>query len=61
MRSLLSRIDYGNKDIAAVGTPDPLIVGAANTLLEPGEEDTALSPTPLSPLTDGPGSHPGST
>ncbi|KND42911.1 MULTISPECIES: polyphosphate kinase 2 [Streptomyces] len=61
MRSLLSRIDYGNKDPEAVGTPDPLVVGAANTLLEPGEEDTALSPTPLSHRTDGPGSHPEST
>ena len=42
-------------------TPDPLIVGAADTLLEPGEEDTALSPTPLSHRTSGPGSHPEST
>ncbi|MFM9695992.1 polyphosphate kinase 2 [Streptomyces europaeiscabiei] len=61
MRSLLSRIDYTSKDPEAVGTPDPLIVGAANTLLEPGEEDTTLSPTPLSHRTSGPGSHPGST
>ncbi|MEU6179674.1 polyphosphate kinase 2 [Streptomyces coeruleorubidus] len=58
MRSLLSRIDYASKDREAVGTPDPLIVGAADTLLEPGEEDTALSPTPLSSGTDGPGKHP---
>ncbi|KFF99028.1 polyphosphate kinase 2 [Streptomyces europaeiscabiei] len=58
MRSLLSRIDYTSKDPEAVGTPDPLIVGAANTLLEPGEEDTTLSPTPLSHRTSGPGSHP---
>ncbi|MFF9774164.1 polyphosphate kinase 2 [Streptomyces sp. NPDC013978] len=58
MRSLLSRIDYASKDPEAVGTPDPLIVGAANTLLEPGEEDTTLSPTPLSPRTSGPGNHP---
>ncbi|MFJ8470063.1 polyphosphate kinase 2, partial [Streptomyces swartbergensis] len=41
------------------GTPDPLIVGAADTLLEPGEEDTALSPTPLASGADGPGKHPG--
>ncbi|MDX2524336.1 polyphosphate kinase 2 [Streptomyces europaeiscabiei] len=61
MRSLLSRIDYTSKDPEAVGTPDPLIVGAANTLLEPGEEDTTLSPTPLSHRTSGPGSHPEST
>lgn len=58
MRSLLSRIDYANKDSEAVGTPDPLIVGAADTLLEPGEEDTTLSPTPLSSGVEGPGRHP---
>jgi hypothetical protein len=59
MRSLLSRIDYASKDREAIGTPDPLIVGAADTLLEPGEEDTTLSPTPLSSDTEGPGKHPG--
>ncbi|MEU1127296.1 polyphosphate kinase 2 [Streptomyces sp. NPDC005899] len=58
MRSLLARIDYTAKDTAAVGRPDPLIVGAAATLLEPGEEDTALSPTRLAPNTEGPGEHP---
>ncbi|WP_250288927.1 polyphosphate kinase 2 [Streptomyces atroolivaceus] len=58
MRSLLARIDYTAKDIDTVGKPDPLIVGAAATLLEPGEEDTALSPTRLAPNTEGPGEHP---
>ncbi|WP_329183554.1 polyphosphate kinase 2 [Streptomyces sp. NBC_01428] len=58
MRSLLARIDYTNKDTEAVGTPDPLVIGPAYTLLEPGEEDTALSPTPLAGHTDGPGHHP---
>ncbi|MFJ6728427.1 polyphosphate kinase 2 [Streptomyces sp. NPDC091281] len=58
MRSLLHRVDYAAKDPEVVGTPDPLIVGAAATLLEPGEEDTALSPTPLTARTDGPGEHP---
>ncbi|MCK8679286.1 polyphosphate kinase 2 [Streptomyces lichenis] len=58
MRSLLSRFDYPSKDVKAVGEPDPLIVGAADTLLEPGEESTALSPTPLAPAADGPGAHP---
>lgn len=58
MRSLLSRIEYADKDAAAVGTPDPLIVGAADTLLEPGEETTDLSPTPLAPTREGPGAHP---
>ncbi|MFJ5934153.1 polyphosphate kinase 2 [Streptomyces sp. NPDC093071] len=58
MRSLLSRVDYTNKDEEAVGTPDPLVVGAADTLLEPGEETTVLSPTPLAPARQGPGEHP---
>ncbi|MFJ8860722.1 polyphosphate kinase 2 [Streptomyces sp. NPDC102451] len=58
MRSLLARVDYAAKDSGAVGKPDPLIVGAAATLLEPGEEDTALSPTRLAPHRDGPGQHP---
>ncbi|WP_190017594.1 polyphosphate kinase 2 [Streptomyces lucensis] len=59
MRSLLDRFDYPAKDREAVGTPDPLIVGAAATLLEPGEEPAALSPTPLAGPGGGPGSHPG--
>ncbi|MGK5499982.1 polyphosphate kinase 2 [Streptomyces sp. URMC 125] len=58
MRSLLWRVDYANKDEAAVGTPDPLIAGAAHTLLEPGEEPTDLSPTPLTGRLEGPGAHP---
>ncbi|MFF9060997.1 polyphosphate kinase 2 [Streptomyces sp. NPDC014882] len=59
MRSLLHRIDYAAKDPEAVGKPDPFVVGAAATLLEPGEEDTVLSPTPLTARTEGPGNHPG--
>ncbi|MEU1293771.1 polyphosphate kinase 2 [Streptomyces sp. NPDC005840] len=59
MRSLLARIDYDEKDADAVGRPDPLIVGSAETLLEPGEEPTALSPTPLASTHTGPGNHPG--
>ncbi|MEU9109155.1 polyphosphate kinase 2 [Streptomyces xanthophaeus] len=58
MRSLLYRIDYDRKDGSAVGRPDPLIVGAADTLLEPGEEEAALSPTPLAGSPLGPGRHP---
>ncbi|MGW6565843.1 polyphosphate kinase 2 [Streptomyces sp. NPDC054975] len=62
MRSLLWRIDYAKKDPAAVGRPDPLIVGAAHTLLEAGEEPTDLSPTPLAEGSDlGPGLHPDGT
>jgi polyphosphate kinase 2 len=59
MRSLLYRCDYPNKDADAVGKPDALIVGAADTLLEPGEEQTDLSPTPLTGHGEGPGLHPG--
>ncbi|MET9319437.1 polyphosphate kinase 2 [Streptomyces sp. NPDC003038] len=58
MRHLLWRLDYELKDPDAVGRPDPLIVGAADTLLEPGEETTDLSPTPLAPGSAGPGEHP---
>ncbi|APU38650.1 MULTISPECIES: polyphosphate kinase 2 [unclassified Streptomyces] len=58
MRSLLWRIDYDRKDEKAVGRPDSLIVGAADTLLESGEEPTDLSPTPLAGPPLGPGLHP---
>ncbi|MEV7591872.1 polyphosphate kinase 2 [Streptomyces sp. NPDC089922] len=58
MRSLLWRVDYDRKDAAAVGRPDQLIVGAADTLLESGEEPTDLSPTPLAGPPLGPGLHP---
>jgi polyphosphate kinase 2 len=58
MRSLLDRCDYPAKDYEAMGKPDPLIVGAADTLLEAGEEPSALSPTPLAGPGHGPGSHP---
>ncbi|MEW2585365.1 polyphosphate kinase 2 [Streptomyces virginiae] len=58
MRSLLWRIDYDRKDEEAVGRPDSLIVGAADTLLESGEEPTDLSPTPLAGPPLGPGLHP---
>ncbi|WP_436839904.1 polyphosphate kinase 2 [Streptomyces albogriseolus] len=58
MRSLLDRCDYPAKDHEALGKPDPLIVGAADTLLEPGEEPEILSPTPLAGPGHTPGSHP---
>ncbi|MFL1898483.1 polyphosphate kinase 2 [Streptomyces tauricus] len=58
MRHLLLLCDYAAKDEKAVGTADPRIIGSANTLLESGEEPTDLSPTPLSPQTEGPGRHP---
>ncbi|MGW0927688.1 polyphosphate kinase 2 [Streptomyces sp. NPDC002644] len=59
MRSLLYRCDYPTKDHEVVGTPDLLIVGPADTLLEPGEEPADLSPTPLAGDRHGPGIHPG--
>jgi polyphosphate kinase 2 len=58
MRHLLLRCDYAAKDEAAVGKADPRIIGAADTLLESGEEPTDLSPTPLLGHGDGPGRHP---
>ncbi len=61
MRSVLARFDYADKDHEAVGNPDPRIVGAAATLLEEGEDDSALSPTPIAPEANydpGPGLHP---
>ncbi|MFE7380345.1 polyphosphate kinase 2 [Streptomyces zhihengii] len=59
MRSLLWRLDYTSKDPEVVGRPDPLIVGPADTLLEPGEESASLSPTPLANRDLGhPGEHP---
>lgn len=58
MRSLLGRFGYDSKDEKAVGAPDPLIVGPADTLLEPGEEPADLSPTPLATRAHGPGDHP---
>ncbi|MFD8423862.1 polyphosphate kinase 2 [Streptomyces sp. NPDC059466] len=58
MRSLLARVDYASKDVEAVGVPDPLIVGPADTLLEVGEEESTLSPTPLASHADGRGQHP---
>ncbi|GGP82734.1 polyphosphate kinase 2 [Saccharothrix coeruleofusca] len=61
MRSVLARTDYADKDAEVVGEPDPRVVGAAATLLEEGEDDTALSPTPIAPVPDpdhGPGLHP---
>jgi polyphosphate kinase len=42
MRHVLSRLDYADKDPAAVGVPDPLIVGSAADVLEDdAEEETA--------------------
>ncbi|MFF1451280.1 polyphosphate kinase 2 [Streptomyces sp. NPDC058274] len=61
MRHLLLRCDYAARDEETIGVADPQIIGSANTLLESGEEPTDLSPTPLSPHTDGPGRHPDET
>lgn len=55
IRSLLCQTPYDSRDDTIVGRPDPLIVGRADTLLEPGEELTALSPTPLAGPPTGPG------
>ncbi|HEX7303055.1 polyphosphate kinase 2 [Lentzea sp.] len=59
MRSVLARFAYDDKDHAVVGNPDVRVVGPAATLLEEGEDETALSPTPIAPHAEhGPGLHP---
>ncbi|WP_263167667.1 polyphosphate kinase 2 [Streptomyces sp. SCSIO ZS0520] len=58
MRHLLLRLDYEAKDTEAVGEADPLIIGPADTLLEPGESATDLSPSKLAEHQEGPGQHP---
>ncbi|MFD1146438.1 polyphosphate kinase 2 [Saccharothrix hoggarensis] len=61
MRSVLARVDYADKDVEVVGEPDPRVVGPAATLLEEGEDESSLSPTPIAPFDDpdhGPGVHP---
>ena len=47
MRSVLARFDYADRDLEVVGEPDPRIVGPAATLLEAGEDESDLSPTPI--------------
>ncbi|MGA4847209.1 polyphosphate kinase 2 [Streptomyces sp. G5(2025)] len=58
MRHLLLRVDYEARDEGAVGKADPLVIGAADTLLEPGEDPTDLSPSRLANTDEGPGQHP---
>jgi len=40
MRYVLNRLPYSDKDPQAVGVPDPLIVGAADEVLEDDDVDT---------------------
>ncbi|NUT46889.1 MAG: polyphosphate kinase 2 [Saccharothrix sp.] len=58
MRSVLARVDYADKDPEVVSHPDPRVVGPAATLLEEGEDEASLSPTPLAHADHGPGIHP---
>ena len=44
MRVLLSGLDYRSKDTEVVGTPDPLIVGPASRIFEPGEHTNRVLP-----------------
>ncbi|QKE82706.1 polyphosphate kinase 2 [Arthrobacter sp. NEB 688] len=44
MRVLLSGVDYASKDVGLVGTPDPLIVGPASRIFEPGEHTERVLP-----------------
>ena len=38
MRVLLSRVDYPDKDLSVVGTPDPLLVGRPELVYDQGEQ-----------------------
>ncbi|WP_030528495.1 polyphosphate kinase 2 [Phycicoccus jejuensis] len=44
MRVLLSGVDYTSKDVDLVGVPDPLIVGPASRIFEPGEHTERVLP-----------------
>ncbi len=55
IRHVLARFDYTDKDTAAVGVPDPLIVGSAADVLDEDFADPAM-PEPGDPLPlSGPG------
>ena len=41
MRYVLNKLPYANKDLAAIGTLDPLLVGRANVVYERGEKHPA--------------------
>ena len=43
-RVVLSQIDYRSKDLEVVGAPDPLIVGPASRIFEPGEHTERVLP-----------------
>ena len=42
MRYVLHKLNYGNKDLKAIGKLDPLIVGRAHVVYERGEKSGAL-------------------
>jgi len=44
LRHVLSRFDYADKDVEAVGVPDPMLVGRASRLFEEGERSTRQFP-----------------
>jgi hypothetical protein len=44
MRHVPQRFPYANKDVELVGTPDPLVVGAAAGLFEADEQPTRTFP-----------------
>ena len=45
LRYLLHRLDYADKDVELLGTPDPLIVGPAAVLGENANSTARLFPT----------------
>jgi polyphosphate kinase 2 len=45
MRHVLASFEYDGKDLAVVGTPDPLIIGRGKDLFEQGEHTGEVFPT----------------
>ncbi|MGX7677267.1 polyphosphate kinase 2 [Jatrophihabitans sp. DSM 45814] len=44
LKHVLTTLDYDGKDVAQIGVPDPLIVGAAANIFERGEQPDRLFP-----------------
>ncbi len=44
LRHVLHQLDYTDRDLDRIGTPDPLIVGRAREVVEPGERNLQFPP-----------------
>ncbi|MET9023890.1 hypothetical protein ABZV93_28340 [Actinopolymorpha sp. NPDC004070] len=53
MRFVLTRFDYPDKDLAAVGTPDPLMVGPVRGTTRPVRSAPRSSAPPVLPCVPG--------